>query len=185
MWRRSCLTGLVVLASVGAVAVADCTRAVGIELQRYPVGTTGSLVYRHPLGERSVMWFGVGYNDADREDEGEFDDEQASGAGLSAGYRRYLESDRIGWSFGGRLDLWDLEVDWIDQLGTPGQTRGTTDTLVLQPTGVAAHGWGLGRSAWVVEVSVALGAEINTRTDGPDVGEGAILLGGVSLLKRF
>ncbi len=123
------LTGL----AAGTPAAAEGGQ-IGVDLQRYPVGTIASLVYRHPVSERGDLWFGVGHNDADREDNGEFDDEQASGPGLSIGYRHSLADDRRGWSVGGRVDLWALEVDWIDRVGTPFESRGTTETLVLQPT---------------------------------------------------
>ncbi len=159
--------------------------AIGLELQRYPVGTIGTLTGRVPLGDRSDLLFGAGFNDADREDNGEFDDEQAEGPGVSVGFRHHREVDRTGWSFGARLDVWDLEVDWTDQLGTVGETRGTSDALVLQPTGVVAYAWNLGEAGWQVEASAAFGAEINVDTDGPDVGDGAIGLVGVSLLRRF
>ncbi len=171
--------------AVGLLPVEAGARAVGFEVQRYPVGAIATVTGRVPLGGRSELLLGAGYNDADRENNGEFDDEQAEGPGVSVGFRHHREADRTGWSFGARLDVWDLEVDWIDQLGTVGETRGTSDTLVLQPTGVVGYAWNLGDAGWQVEASAAFGAEINVDTDGPDVGEGAIGLAGVSLLRRF
>jgi len=183
---RTMLIALLAVAGTSVCIAGEAPASVGFELQRYPVGTIGSVVYRHPLGERSLFHAGLGYNDADREDEGEFDDEQASGLGISAGYRRFRDNDQRGWSYGGRVDLWSLDVDWIDQLGTPGENRGTSDSWVLQPTAVVARGWTPGeRRSWLIELTLALGAEINVSTDGPDVGQGAIVLGGVSLHRRL
>ncbi|MCP4004122.1 MAG: hypothetical protein GY725_08010, partial [bacterium] len=110
----------------GAMPAQAGDRAVGLEIQRYPVGTIATVVGRVPLGDRSELLFGAGFNDSDREDNGEFDEEQAEGPGVSVGFRHYRDADRTGWSCGARLDLWDLEVDWIDQLGTLGETRGTS-----------------------------------------------------------
>ena len=167
-----------------AQSTSDPSLSVGVDLQRYPVGNIAAVVFRVPLGDRDDVIFGVGYNEADREDNGEFDDESGEGFGTHIAYRRYLDPERKGWSYGGRVDFFRLDIDWIDEEGSAQERRGTTEIGVLQPAGVGAYGWHLG-NAWTVELSVALGAEINVRTDGEDVGEGAILLGGVSFLRRF
>jgi hypothetical protein len=56
--------------------------------------------------------------------------------------------------------------------------------LVLQPTVVGGYRWRLGDSSWNIELSAALGAEINVVSAGEDVGEGAIGLLGIGLAYR-
>lgn len=172
---------LALIAVVALPARSGGIEALEVGLQAYPVGFIGSVAVHVPLSERTELRLGIGFNDADREDEGELDDEQASGAGIHAAFRRFRGGARSGWSWGGRLDVWDLEVDWIDGLGTPGETSGRSDTLVLQPTAVLAYGLVPGPRTRL-ELSLGAGAEINVSTDGPDVGEGAIGLAGVSLV---
>ena len=58
---------------------------------------------------------------------GEFLDNQVAFLSL---WRRYLEADRDGWFWGGRLDVWDLEIDWADDRRGGGQREGTSDVIV-------------------------------------------------------
>lgn len=152
--------------------------AVGVELQAYPAGLIPGLHVQTPLDELSSLTFRAAANLTDRQDFGEFDNEEGDGFGGGIGYRRYLERGREGWLFGGRVDLWDLEIDWED----PGPVTGTTDILVLQPTAEVGYGFRLGEDGWRIELTLGLGAEINIDTDGEDVGEGAILLLGITAL---
>ena len=54
--------------------------------------------------------------------------------------------------------------------------------LVLQPTLEGGYSWLLDQGRWSLDLSLGLGAEINLDEDGEDVGDGAIVLLGVSLL---
>lgn len=82
---------------------------------------------------------------------------------------------------GGRLDLWQLEIDWVQNPGSAAERRGETETLVLQPTIRGGYRWRLGDSGWNLELNAAVGAEINVSTAGEEVGEGAIGLVGIGL----
>ena len=155
----------------------------GLELQAYPAGVITGLHVQRSLGERDVLTFRAAWNATDRQDFGEHDDESGGGFGGGVGYRRWLESDREGWMWGGRIDLWDLEVDWEDD--APSASKGTTDVLVLQPTIEGGYSFGLGESAWRCDVVAAFGFEINVDSDGEDVGEGPIGLLGVTFVRGF
>jgi hypothetical protein len=63
--------------------------------------------------------------------------------------------------------------------------RGATDVVVFQPTAQGGYTLLLGDSGFQVEGTVALGAEVNIRTKGEAVGQGAILLAGVGFAYRF
>ena len=77
--------------------------------------------------------------------------------------------------------MWFLQIDWRDDVGN---RSGTTDITVLQPTAQGGYRWLFGDNL-TFAATAALGAEINIRTDGEAVGEGAILLIGLELGYRF
>ncbi len=153
----------------------------GPELQLYPAGWIVGLRAEQPVGQQGALNARLAWNFTDRGDFGEHDEEEGDGPGGGVGYRHYFDADRTGWLLGARLDLWALDIDWEDDPGggTP-RRQGSTDVLVLQPT--VEGGWAkrLGRQL-VLDLTLALGAEINVDTDGEDVGEGAIALLGVAL----
>jgi len=154
----------------------------GPELQAYPAGVIPGLRFSYNLSEHSDLNFRIGLNIADREDNGEHDNEEGEGPGFSAGWRHYASADQTRWFWGIRADVWFLEIDWEDTVDRI--AAGTTDITVFQPTAEAGYRFGSG-DGWSFTPSIALGYEINVETDGEDVGEGAILLGGISLTYRF
>ncbi|MEM9379262.1 MAG: hypothetical protein AAGB93_04865 [Planctomycetota bacterium] len=153
-------------------------RPYGVEIQAYPAGIIPGLHARYRLTEADTLTFRLAANLTDRQDFGEREDESGEGWGGGIGWRRAWSGDLddSGWWFGARVDLWDLSIDWRDR----GRT-GTTDILVLQPTAEAGYGWTTDK-AGRFELGLGLGAEINVDTQGEDVGEGAILLLGVTWL---
>jgi hypothetical protein len=157
----------------------------GAEAQVYPAGVIGAVRAHFLLSAHDVLTARAGYNRASRGDFGEHDDEDGGGPGFALGYRR-LFSERRGFFAGARVDLWWMTIDWIDDPGQPNERAGSSDIFVVQPTVEGGYSFVLGRKGrWVVEPSLAVGFEINVQTDGEDVGEGAILLGGVSVAYRF
>ena len=172
---------LLALASGLTAGCASQRPEYGVEVQAYPAGVIPGLHVQLPQDELSAITLRAAHNFSDREDYGEFDDEEGGGFGGGVGYRRYLEPGREGWLWGGRVDVWALEIDWEDQGGTPMATSGTTDIVVLQPTVEGGYGFRLSEGLRL-EATLGLGAEINVDTDGEDVGEGAILLLGLTLL---
>ncbi|QDV07324.1 hypothetical protein Poly30_28470 [Planctomycetes bacterium Poly30] len=152
----------------------------GVEIQAYPAGIIPALHFRKTVSDRDVITARLGTNITDRRDWGEHDDESGSGFGGGLGWRRSLNHPspltESGFHYGARLDLWNLNIDWKD----PGRS-GSTDILVLQPSAEFGYGWthpSLGR----FETTLGLGVEINVDTDGEDVGEGPILLFGLTWL---
>ena len=123
-----------------AVTTHAAEREIDLEAQVYPTGTIAAVGVKLPLGKdtRSIT-LRAGYNDVDRDDNGDRDDEKGGGQGISVGWRAMLADAERGWFASARADLWFLEIDWIDQPGTPGETRGTTDVIVLQPTGAVGY----------------------------------------------
>lgn len=186
--RRSITSLRRAAAAFGAAALAACASrppAPGFEVQAYPAGVIPGVHAQWELDESSALTARVAGNFTDRQDFGEHDDERGGGFGAGLGYRRYLGSSREGWLWGARVDLWRLGIDWVDDPGTALRRSGSTDITVLQPSFELGYGMRLGESDWRVEWTLGLGAEINIDTDGEDVGEGAILLLGATLVRSF
>ncbi len=151
----------------------------GLELQAYPAGVVAAFHHQHTFGNHEVGTVRVGWNLTERGDFGEHDDEDGGGPGFGVGWRHYQELGGEGWYWGGRVDLWSMEINWRDK---PNR-RGESEILVLQPTVEGGYRFRLGASPWMLDLGLAVGAEINVDTDGEDVGEGAILLLGASFLR--
>jgi len=191
MLRTIALAALLLpLASCVAVepGAGPARAALGAEVQVYPAGVIAGLHGRSEVGAGEFVTARVAANVTDRRDFGERDDEEGAGWGAGLGYRRYIDrtidgtaNSGSGWLWGARVDVWDLEIDWIDDPGGAGETRGTTDLVVLQPTLEVGYGFDLS-SGWRGEVVLGLGAEINLEEDGREVGEGAIGLLGITLV---
>ena len=156
--------------------------AVGVTVQAYPAGLIVAGRASLPIRTRSILTAHAAYNSTDRRDFGEHDNEEGGGPGFGVAFRRYLSARYEGWHLGVRTDLWFLEIDWEDD--TPPRS-GTTDITVLQPTAQAGYAWTVANGRLVLEAIVALGVEINIDTQGEAVGEGAILLGGLSVAYRL
>lgn len=153
---------------------------VGVEFQTYPTGQISSLNYAYALGERGTVEVRIGYNFVDHRDLGVQDKEKGGGFGGSIGYAYRI------WNLlrlGARTDIWRNTIDWKMDPGTPQEVTGTTRITVLQPTLTLDYPIPLGK--WLLTPRMAFGAEINVQTDGEEVGQGAILLGGVGFSRVF
>ncbi len=64
------------------------------------------------------------------------------------------------------------------------EISGTSKVTVLQPTAELGYFFLLDNGL-VLLPTIALGAEINIQTEGEEVGQGAILLLGATIAKRF
>lgn len=174
-------------------AIAQNASNVGIELQAYPAGFILGVRGGIDLGSRQELNLRLGWNIARRGDFGEHDNERGGGAGFGLGYRYYLKDKLSGLFLGARTDLWLMDIDWTDRRPicpivppcTETDVKGSTDITVFQPTLEAGYNLLNSRSGWLLAPTVSFGYEINVRTEGEEVGEGAILLGGVNLGYRF
>jgi len=182
--RFALLAPLLLALSFGCAATGRQVH-VGPEIQAYPAGVQAAALAMWEISDTDVVTARVGWNETDREDFGEHDDETGGGPGFSGGWRRYLGENHSGWMFGGRADVWFLDIDWTDHPGTPSEAGGNTDVVVLQPSVLGGYRWKLGASEWYLDLTAAVGVEINVSTSGEDVGEGAIGLLGFSLTHAF
>ena len=122
---------------------------------------------------------------------GRKDHEEGSGGGVGVDLVHMSGSNSSGLYFGGKLDLWYLKIDWEHvENPCPPDTKclapdilrtGETNIFVVQPTATLGYRYTPAESSIELEFSLAFGAEINAYTDGDQVGEGLILLGGVAV----
>ncbi|RKZ13029.1 hypothetical protein DRQ53_08165 [bacterium] len=164
------LGGLLTLAILAQDASAGGVR---LELRAYPAGLIGGIGGEVSLGESDIALMHAGYNATDRHDWGEHSDESGGGIGLGVGWLHRLRSAANGWIAGARLDYWQMGINWED----PGRS-GHTEMGVIQPTLTGGYRWDGAGS--FLEASLSFGHELNVSVEGEDVGQGWILLAGVS-----
>ncbi|MCB0663886.1 MAG: hypothetical protein KDC24_14155 [Saprospiraceae bacterium] len=156
----------------------------GIEIQAYPTGQIFGLTIEKMWNEKHAGHIRLGYNRVRHGDAGVHDEESGGGLGATFGYRRYFDPAYKAWHMGIRTDLWYNTIDWTDEIiGAPFKT-GTTNIVVVQPTLEGGYTF-LSKNNWTLDLSLAFGIEINVYTDGEPTGEGLILLGGLTVGKRF
>ena len=95
-----------------------------------------------------------------------------------------FRADHQGLYLGARLDVWFNTIDWAQYLNAPGTDSGSTKLVILQPTATIGYHLFLGDQLTLTP-ELALGVEINAITDEEPTGQGAILLGGISLGRQF
>ena len=188
------ISGIIVLL-LGAFSTAEAqpAKTIGLESQAYPAGVITTLRGGLEITNQQELSVRVGYNYTDRGDFGVHDNEEGGGPGFSLGYRYYVENELDGFFIGARANLWFLEIDWRDTRIICGTVppcfdevvRGTTDKTVFQPTAEIGYNLLSGRSSWMLAPVLGFGWEFNVRTDGEEVGEGSILLGGLNVAYLF
>jgi len=154
-----------------------------VEFQAYPTGLIPGIRLEQAVKTHYAFHLRAGYNWVRHRDQGRHEDERGDGKGFSVGYKRYFRSGHEGFFIGARNDVWWNELDWKDRIGQPDEVSGHTKITVLQPTLEA--GYVFLKSDWILSPTVAFGFEFNVKTEGEPVGEGAILLLGVQLGRRF
>jgi len=176
---------LIFISTISITAQNDKSFDVGLEVQAYPTGIIPGLHFEFGVGDKDGLLGRVGYNVVNHRDLGVQDKEKGGGFGFSIGYRRYFKEQRQGFFLGARTDLWFNKIDWKENPNLPTEVTGRTDITVFQPTAEAGYVFNLKKEGWSFVPSIAFGAEINIKTEGLPVGEGAVLLLGFTFRKRF
>ena len=176
---------LACLTYVTATGQSNKSYDIGLEIQAYPTGVIPGLHFEYGLSDKNGLFARVGYNIVNHRDLGVQDNEKGGGFGFSVGYRRYFKADRQGFFLGARADLWFNKIDWKENPNLITEVQGRTEITVFQPTAEAGYVVDLKKGNWSFVPSIAFGAEINVKTSGRPVGEGAVLLLGFTFRKRF
>ncbi len=187
---------LSILSILFVPSLSNSQSIIGIESQAYPAGIVPGIRFDYALGNNSYITSRIGYNFTDRRNWGKHDNEEGGGPGFSLGYEyKGLFSENVNLHI--RSDLWFLDINWNNQVDIekacegipPGLCypifpRGKTKIIVLQPTVGLSYVTDL-NNRFFLKPSLSFGYEINIQTKGEDVGEGAIILGGINLGYRF
>lgn len=155
------------------------------ETQVYPTGIIPGVRIAYDFGGQHAIHTRLGYNIVRHRDLGVQDDERGGGFGFTIGYDRYFGQNYKGFFAGARMDLWFNEVDWGNLIGTPAETRGTTNVTVWQPTIEGGYSFSIINENVYLAPHLALGVEVNVKTEGAEVGQGLIALLGFQFGYRF
>lgn len=147
----------------------------GAEFRGYPSGEIVSGFLGTDLGNEYFGAASVSYNFAQRGNNGRHDDENGGGVGGGLTVDKYFRPAQQGWFVGGRVEVFFLNIDYRDPGGS-----GSSDITVLQPTARGGYAFSFDHDRYGVQLGLSLGAEINVHTKGAEVGDGAIVLGGVA-----
>lgn len=175
---------LICVSSLGAQDAISNKAAFGLHFQQYPTGSIPGVSLTLPLRQKHSLQIRVGYNIVYHGDAGAHENEEGGGFGFSPAYLFALKDAKQGVYLGGRIDFWFNGIDWMDNIGQANETSGKTDIVVVQPTALLGYRLPLGDN-FVLTPELAFGFEINAIQDGADVGQGPILLAGITFARRF
>ncbi len=180
-----------ILALLFTPLVLFAQNSIQLETQAYPAGVIPGVRYDFNIGNNSYLTSRIGYNFTDRQDFGKNDNEEGGGSGFGIGY---VKAELIipNLSTHIRTDIWFMDIDWRDSQTICGtvppcfeqDVTGTTEIIVLQPTVGIEYSIPISKNQFL-DPNLSFGYEINIKTKGKEVGEGAILLLGVNLGYRF
>lgn len=161
--------------------------AFGLETQAYPTGIIPGIRLEYVRQHHNIN-LRLGYQLINHRDLGVQESEKGTGLGFTLGYRYHTDRHNpASWFFGARNDVWFNQLDWrdkigqVDNMGQSLEMSGTSNIVVIQPTLEGGYTFFLGEHLFL-SPSVSFGYEVNVRTEGAEVGQGAILLLGVSLM---
>ncbi|MCB9231873.1 MAG: hypothetical protein H6581_09435 [Bacteroidia bacterium] len=186
--KRALAVGIVLMlaARIGCSQNPVSNLDLGIEFQAYPTGLIPGLRADLGIGDRNSFDLRLGLQLIDHQDFGVHENETGSGFGFSLGYRRFLQKKvQKGLFVGLRNDFWFNAIDWQDGIGTAGAQSGRSRIMVVQPT--VRLGWLfiLAQEKLALAPAVSFGYEINVITHGEPVGQGSILLAGLTAVWRI
>lgn len=176
------MIALILFSAVEKASSQNLKETAGAEIHVYPAGIMMGVRGEVEISDPDALVIRIGYNIARRGDFGEHDDERGGGPGFGIGYHRHLDTLVEGLFLGLKSDFWFMEIDWEDD--APLQ-EGTTEIVVLQPAAEVGFNLFRGRSGWQLFPSLSFGYEINVKTEGEPVGQGAILTGGLTATFRL
>lgn len=185
---KTFFTGLLVLLSIALFSQDSSPKTldIGLEAQQYPTGYLLGIRAERGWANKHSLSIRLGYNGFDHQNFGVHDGEAGGGFGGTLGYRYYFRAGHTGLFLGLRTDVWRNKIDWKDYVGDfrGNFIKGQSRIVVLQPTAIAGYLFLL-KDHWIINPTLAFGAEINVKTEGEPVGEGAIFLWGLNLSYRL
>lgn len=146
---------------------------VGFSVQLYPAGVITTVNSELFFNQNSAIILRAGGNFADRTDLSPYNDnEWGKGIGGSIGYRRHFPLKTGSLLAGINLDVWNMWINWKDDVNGTNPTAGQTYTLVVQPWLEFGYFLNIKKSPFQVGFTGGFGREINVITNGEEVGQG-------------
>jgi hypothetical protein len=145
---------------------------IGAQLQVYPAGIIPVITAEIPLTYTSSLLLRAGLNIADRKNFSPYNDHESGQAyGGTIGLRKSWAKKKAAIKGGLNCDLWNMTINWSNNIGQINETRGSTHTFVVQPYIDCGYYYPLGNR---IEASGGLGfgREINVITEGKKVAQG-------------
>ncbi len=165
-------------------STADPGTDLGLSVQLYPAGIIPTVNLEHYIKEDASILLRLGANITDRQDfSDENDEEEGAGFGATAGYRKHFEMTKGKIIAGLNLDLWNLWIDWRDDVGTVDERSGTSYVFVVQPWLEGGYFFDFRNSDSQLGITLGFGREINLITNGDEVAQDFI--GSISLQYMF
>jgi hypothetical protein len=151
----------------------------GGEFQGYFKGYTAALHLAYNFSIHHSFQLRLGYNKNNLKDKGKHDNEEGGGHGGSLGYRYYFLVRPHGFFLGVHADLWRLSIDWRQ-----GNVTGNSKIWALQPS-VEMGYMILINDMFFITPSVSAGVQSNIKTEGQAIGDGFIMMTGISAGWKF
>ncbi len=149
------------------------SKDLGASLQLYPAGIITAINSEMYLSSKNSLLFRAGINFANRKDFSPYNEnEKGMGFGGSTGYRRHFYVKRGNIVAGIHTDIWNMWINWKNNIGESDYTYGETYTLVLQPWLEAGYFFSVKKSPLQLGFTTGFGREINIITNGKEVGQG-------------
>jgi len=152
---------------------------VGGEFQWYPKGYIYAIHLGYNFPVHHSVQLRLGYNKSNWKEKGIHDNEEGGGPGFSMGYRYYFLVRPHGFFLGARADLWKLTIDWRE-----GTMNGKSKLWALQPAAELGYMF-LINDMFFISPSIAAGVQTNIKTEGQAVGDGSVILVGISTGWKF
>ncbi len=157
----------------------------GIDVNWYPAGWIIAPSIGLAFKENQSVNFRLGYNRANRYNwSGLNDDETGGGLGCGLGYRYVFPGKIEGLYVNAKIDLWQMNIHWKNEIGQANETSGMTKTTVLQPMLELGYRVKI-KERYHLGLMGGFGQEINIKTQGKPVGEGGMWLLGCNAWYRW
>lgn len=147
----------------------------GVSFQAYPAGVIPTLNLQHGINENTSVLLRVGANFTDRKDFSDVNiSEEGEGFGGSLGIRKHFPSGKGEFIAGLNLDVWSMNIDWIDIGPADAPITGSTYVLIVQPWLEGGYFLPLGNGKTKLGLTLGLGREFNAIISGEEVEQGFI-----------
>ena len=151
----------------------DYQKDFGASVQVYPAGIIISAYAVKSFDNSNSFKLGLGGNFTNRRDFSPYNDlEMGKGFGATVAYRWHINLRKNYIIIAPNFDVWNMWIDWQNNVGEINYSSGRSYTLVIQPWIEVGYFIKLGNSPIQIGLATGFGREINIITQGEDVGQG-------------